>query len=457
MPKSLLWRLVVSYVLAVGCFVGSTLYSEAISRSVSDAALSIATNAMPSIENLTNTRAELRQLDLALSRYAETRSLADREEVMATRTRIESAFERYLGLPVYPGERLLMADMHHSLAAVERTVDDVLAGRVVDPHDTFAGAMNAATESVRRTVDFNADRGRELAIRIERGHKHAWRAALLLDLLSTLFTALAAFFTLRTLAHYSRVVDERNRLAARRAEELEMFAGRVAHDVLGPLSATRMAIGFVSGRIDEPVLRRSLDRGERGIARVAVIVDGLLRFARAGAQPEPGVSSALAPVLEGVIGDLQPLAAEAHITLTLHAPPSCRVFGHAGVIASVVENLVRNAIKYMGDAAERRIDVRVAAREQRVRIEVTDTGPGIAPSLLETIFDPHVRGKTHGQPGIGLGLATVKRIVESHGGSVGVRSRLGGGSTFWCELPRADYDDDSRACLPSAQVGKQSL
>ena len=80
-----------------------------------------------------------------------------------------------------------------------------------------------------------------------------------------------------------------------------------------------------------------------------------------------------------------------------------------------------------------------------MRIEVEDSGPGIPPALYETIFDPHVRGRTDGKPGIGLGLATVKRITESHGGAVGFRSRLDVGSTFWVELPRADYDSEVAA------------
>ena len=134
--------------------------------------------------------------------------------------------------------------------------------------------------------------------------------------------------------------------------------------------------------------------------------------------------------------------------------PPCAIYGHAGVLASVIENLTRNAVKYMGERTERRVDVRVEPRGSMVRVEVEDSGPGIPPALYDTIFDPHVRGRTGGKPGIGLGLATVKRIAEAHGGSVGFRSKLDVGTTFWIELPRADYDDDSRENRASAQAGK---
>jgi signal transduction histidine kinase len=233
-----------------------------------------------------------------------------------------------------------------------------------------------------------------------------------------------------------------------------MFAGRVAHDILGPLSATRLAVGAVDSKLQDPALKRTLERGSRGVDRVATIVDGLLRFARAGAQPEPGVVSSVAPVVQAIVADLEPVAQEAGVTLTLAPVPPCAIYGHAGVLSSIIENLVRNAVKYMGSRPERRVGVSVDPRDRFVRLEIEDSGPGIPPSLYDTIFDPHVRGRTNGKPGIGLGLATVKRIAESHGGKVGFRSRLDVGTCFWVELPRADYDDDSRENRASAQAGK---
>jgi signal transduction histidine kinase len=251
----------------------------------------------------------------------------------------------------------------------------------------------------------------------------------------------------RALASHHRVVDERNRLVARRAEELEQFAARVAHDVLGPLSSTRLAVDLATARVEDPAIRRALERGQRGVTRVSTIVNGLLRFARAGAQPEPGVVTLISGVIEGVMTDLETIAEEAGVTLRAAPVPHCAVPGNPGVLVSVVENLARNAIKYMGQRPVRTVDLRVSLRGTGagagtiVRLEVQDSGPGIAPELLHSVFDPHVRGRTQGQPGIGLGLATVKRIVESHGGSVGVQSKLEEGSLFWCELPRADTID----------------
>jgi signal transduction histidine kinase len=100
----------------------------------------------------------------------------------------------------------------------------------------------------------------------------------------------------------------------------------------------------------------------------------------------------------------------------------------------LIGNLLRNAIKYLGDAKTREVTLRIKARRGRVLFEVEDTGPGIPAHLTRRVFEPYVRGPNIGIPGIGLGLATVKRLVESHGGEIGLRAAPKGGCLFWFEL-----------------------
>jgi signal transduction histidine kinase len=105
------------------------------------------------------------------------------------------------------------------------------------------------------------------------------------------------------------------------------------------------------------------------------------------------------------------------------------------VLASLLSNLLRNAIKHMGTSTRREVLVRILPRHDRVRFEVEDTGPGIPPELLPQVFDPYVRGPRTTEPGLGLGLATVRRLVEGHDGRYGASSREGEGALFWFELP----------------------
>lgn len=108
----------------------------------------------------------------------------------------------------------------------------------------------------------------------------------------------------------------------------------------------------------------------------------------------------------------------------------------SGVLMSLTQNLVGNAIKHMGDGASR--EVRVEARDagESVHVDVRDTGPGIPPEILPRLFEPFVRGSV-ASSGAGIGLSTVKRLAEAYGGRVGCRSEPSGGSVFWFELPRA--------------------
>jgi signal transduction histidine kinase len=86
-----------------------------------------------------------------------------------------------------------------------------------------------------------------------------------------------------------------------------------------------------------------------------------------------------------------------------------------------------------------------------IRFEVEDTGPGLPPAFLPRAFDPYVRGAGTAEPGLGLGLATVRRLVEGHRGRYGVQSRLGTGALFWFELPAAELPAEPSGPEPGEQ------
>jgi signal transduction histidine kinase len=119
-------------------------------------------------------------------------------------------------------------------------------------------------------------------------------------------------------------------------------------------------------------------------------------------------------------------------------------------VGQVVANLVGNAIKFTPRGG--RIEVDVQATTGGARIEVTDSGVGIAPDELPRIFERFYRGTRANEArgsGSGLGLAIVRSIIEMHGGSVSVESRLGAGSTFTVDLPRNPRGTDGpRADAP---------
>ena len=168
-----------------------------------------------------------------------------------------------------------------------------------------------------------------------------------------------------------------------------------------------------------------------------MIVDELLRFARSGAQPAPGERADIARVLESVRDELTPDAEQSGVTLRFEPAPQVEVACGEGAMLVVIHNLVRNAIKYIGDGPHRLVVTRAVVAAQSVRVSVQDSGPGLPAGMEQAVFAPYVRAPGTRAPGIGLGLATVKRIVESRRGRVGVWSEPRKGATFWVDLPLA--------------------
>ncbi len=146
-------------------------------------------------------------------------------------------------------------------------------------------------------------------------------------------------------------------------------------------------------------------------------------------------------VLAEVAADCAALAREKEVGLRIEPATGLELACSAGVALSIVQNLVRNAIKYMGSSAVREVTVSTEIAGSMARLHVRDTGPGIPQSRQLTIFEPFIRGPHEDAGGIGLGLATVKRLVEAHGGRVSVSSQLGEGSIFRVDLPLATEAD----------------
>jgi signal transduction histidine kinase len=117
------------------------------------------------------------------------------------------------------------------------------------------------------------------------------------------------------------------------------------------------------------------------------------------------------------------------------------VWGDDVQIRAVTQNLVANALKYAGHVQDPVIRISGTDQGGSARICISDNGPGVPESQREPIFGLMVRGEetgVHGVEGLGIGLATCRRIVQAHGGQIGVGEAAGGGAEFWFELPVPD-------------------
>ena len=438
--------LLVAFGVVAAAFMVSTAVAEWSDVGIRRAAELIAHNTSPSVEHLSLLRADLRRItvlgDRDLDAAIEGHPPYERRRIDSALAALERDWNSYRALPTFPSESELVPaaqeaeeDLATAIARLEQIEDDpdrtqvrVVLERELQP---AASRLDAA---VLRLIDFNAARGGELGRTIGRLGRESVINAVVLDAICVLLTVAAALLAWRLVRRTTTLLEER-------ADELEAFAGRVAHDVIGPLSAASLALDLLARGTAAPERTgRAIESGRAGIARTRLIADGLLAFARAGARPEEGAEADVAEVIADAIKEIAPGNGEREIAIVSEVVAPGAVACNPGVFASLVSNLLRNAVKYAGGGRSPCIVVRARALDKRlgrVRLEVEDNGPGLPAGLGDRVFEPYVRGTDSRQPGIGLGLATVKRIVDAHGGRVGVRSIPGKGCTFAVELPAA--------------------
>lgn len=409
-------------------------------KPIDDAAGEIAANTAPSIERLADARAELRQLQLLLDEAGPQIARAepiDVERLLRSLAALNEEVDGYLSLPTLPSERELWSRVSRTRSDVESATTRFLVGAAEADRAQAALAVGHLYDALTSTIRENASHTVAFAERIQEFRSETTYLARVLYASCITVAAVGAVFVQRVMRAHAALVAENRKLDHERASELEAFAGRVAHDILSPLNAVGLALGLL-GRDEQDERRlRLVDRGTTAVERIKTLVTGLLDFARAGGKPREDARADLATTIDEVVTSLEPEARAAGAELTAPAVAAHVVACNPGVLTSLLSNLVRNAIKYLGDGLERRVTIRVRERGERVRVEVVDTGMGVPPALEQRIFEPYVRAPHTKQPGVGLGLATVKRLAEAHGGAVGLESEPGRGSTFWFELPRA--------------------
>ena len=180
------------------------------------------------------------------------------------------------------------------------------------------------------------------------------------------------------------------------------------------------------------------------------VVSDILDYSKieAGVLELDEANFSVAAVIEDVFGLMQPLAArKPELRLDLEAPRLPLVFGDQGKLRQILLNLVGNAVKFTERGDVRLTVTSLPAPDSRLalRFDIIDTGIGIPPDKLQSIFDPFSQSEgfiARRYGGSGLGLAISRRFVEQLGGEIGVESRIGEGSRFWVVVSFARADGD---------------
>lgn len=438
-------------VLVVLCFALSLGYSHFLLRPIDEQALSIMENTIPSLRHLANVRVGLAHLGKSMrdlvDAHGATRTRID-SAIGRTRRRVESEFRLYrtsTASTASTAEAHWVATIEQGLVGLERATDRVMsasgsATARQSLQELFEPALEQTDSAAGMLQRVNENEVRVNAIRILQVHHEATVMATLLGSVSLALALVATLLVLRVLRTRAEITQEYLRLITERSAELEAFAGRVAHDLRDPLSSIALQVSAATGRQQpksDPT--RRFEAIGRQLKQMNQVIDDLLEFARAGAAPDSEARANLTEVLNAVVTSLRPRLGMIQAELTVEPVPPLEVACTPGALSSVLSNLIGNAAKFVVEGSElpRRIAVRVNEAASAAHFEIEDNGPGIPEEAADRIFAPFQRLLATRQPGFGLGLATVKKIVEAYQGRVGVRSRPGKGSVFWFELPKA--------------------
>lgn len=211
----------------------------------------------------------------------------------------------------------------------------------------------------------------------------------------------------------------------------------ISHDLRTPLTLMGGYLEMMRDfpdEITEENLQTVIDETNRLSSLVSDILD-ISRLENGVTTPEPTVFS-LTDSVAITVARYREFTRRDGYTVVWEANENAEIYADRAQILQVLTNLFNNALTYTGD--DKKITVRQTIQNQRVRIEVIDTGAGIPEDKLPLIWDRYYQiDQTHKRAakGTGLGLSIVRTIIAGHNGSYGVESTLGKGSSFWFELP----------------------
>ena len=260
---------------------------------------------------------------------------------------------------------------------------------------------------------------------------------------------LAALFAERreSEGHLARANTMLKRERDNKLMSAQAIAGAIAHEVRQPLTgivtnASAALRWLARNPPDHDKLRAALDRIQSNSHRTSEVFDAIRALFQKGNEGRERIdfNEIIVEVLQSLRGELKDHEIETRPELT-ELPP---VDGHRGQLREVIFNLVRNAIEAMDTTTDRSRVLRVSTElrgPDAIAATVEDSGPGIDPQKLESIFTAFLTTKSHG---MGLGLAICRMIAEQHGGQLTASSDGKSGALLQIVLPTASTDQTAR-------------
>jgi signal transduction histidine kinase len=364
----------------------------------------------------------------------------------------ERAYEPWV---MFPEERPTWEKLRAKIAGLHGPMERVLElSRQNRDFEAFteAAPLQAQFADIAKSaallIDLNQVEGERAIVRIQAGQRIAFRSFLLLTLTGIALAITVAVSVTRVLKRREEQIARMTQRLENRNRELDAFAGRVAHDLRGPLTALsyageRLAKSGPDERVTAAV--------RRGVSRMDALIGDLLALSRMEAQP-PGVCDPC-KVAAAIVEDWEPPVEQDGGVLDVNVEPAAAQ-GSESLIRQALANLVDNAVKYRRADVPPRIAIRGTVTPRKTyELRVSDNGIGLLKDDASRVFEPfHRAARSSSKPGTGLGLSIVKRIIEACGGHVSLVSVIDRGTTFTIELPLAEPPAASTPDAPAASA-----
>jgi signal transduction histidine kinase len=362
------------------------------------------------------------------------------KQLDATRGDFQDAAREYAPLAVFPGEPRAWYDLLQDISVKDRQVADILAlsrqNRDAEAHVRMA-ALEPQLAKIERDVsglvELNAQTANRAFAETARMSTRVMRFRTVLGAVVLALLVLTGTAVTRTIARSEERLHRQKLELENKNRELDAFAGRVAHDIKGPLATIGMAAALLAEQQPNLTTSKVLSRG---VTQMGNLVDELLALSRAGAMS--GALAGIEQIGASLASELGELVRSAGGTLRVDLQPA-RVKCSEGLLRQALWNLGENAFKYRRPDLPAEIAIVGRIVDHRYRITVTDNGLGMSTEDKDRVFMPFFRGeRTRSIAGTGLGLAIVHRVIEAAGGRISVRSEVGRGTTFELILQLAD-------------------
>ncbi len=363
-------------------------------------------------------------------------------EIAGVRADYAATALAYEPLATLPGESAMWQKLKDDVTAIEDPLDHALAlsgeNRDTEARDALVALdprFTTVEDDIGTLRQINRDGAAEAIASIDALQRRT-------TTLTWLRTLVGIFLSIAVGGYITRRIAKREDEGLRRQEalqtsnqELEEFAGRVAHDLRDPLTPVAIAAARLS--LVAPEQGRLTAILQRGVTRMELLIDDLLALSRLGANVHQGVSDPAVALAE-MRKDLT-VPAE-NVSIHIDVEPA-RVKCGEGLLRQVVWNLTDNAMKYRREGAVTVVEIRRRVRGRDYELSVRDNGVGMSREDARKAFEPFYRAPhTRSQPGTGLGLTIVKRVIDASGGRISLTSQPAEGTIFRILLPLASAE-----------------